>query len=477
MTAERMLTLLLRLVGGTMLLAFVAAALPLSTMAGIHSWLGLGELPSGAIVEYANRSLSLMYGLHGVVLLLLAQDVRRNAGLIRWVGVLHGVLAVTLLGIDLSAGMPWYWTALEGPTILPAALAMVWLARRVESRAGPRGSVAGATLAVLCAAVAPSISFGQEGSRSATSTPAEDELTLDHWFRFQSSPWLNLHHVLMQETESPAGPIRRPPRPTQLHRERWAPEEGEMLEAALDYYREHLAARDLLFDAGMVKLRDQLAGRGADDVPESSADLLEEHLAVLEDVLPAYLAHEWEDHERAAREAEARLRVAAAPMLDTLPARFAAAFDSAWPDRPIDVEWSVDAGWAGAYTTIDPPRIVVSCTDARHTGTLLVEILFHEAGHVLVGPVSRAIAAECERTGRAEPANFWHAVIFHTAGELVRDLVGEEHAPYAERFGLWNRPPMNAYRRVLDESWRPYLDGEGTMAGAVAAMLDALPSR
>ena len=36
---------------------------------------------------------------------------------ITFLGGLHLYFGVALLGVDLAAGMPWYWTAMEGPGI------------------------------------------------------------------------------------------------------------------------------------------------------------------------------------------------------------------------------------------------------------------------------------------------------------------------------------------------------------------------
>ena len=133
MSPERGLVWLLRALSAMMLLAFLAAVQPLSWMATTHEWLGLGTMPSGPIVEYSNRSLSLMYGLHGAVLGLLSRDVRRFASIIAAIGLLHAVLGIAMLAVDLSAGMPWWWTLGEGPMVVPVGLLIWWLANKVEA--------------------------------------------------------------------------------------------------------------------------------------------------------------------------------------------------------------------------------------------------------------------------------------------------------------------------------------------------------
>src|SRR5262245_27062262 len=54
--SEKALVLLLRIVGVPALFALVAVFMPVSWMAATHRWLGLGEMPTGPVVEYLARS-------------------------------------------------------------------------------------------------------------------------------------------------------------------------------------------------------------------------------------------------------------------------------------------------------------------------------------------------------------------------------------------------------------------------------------
>ena len=88
-------------------------------MSAAHSALGLGPLPDGPIVVYLARSASLLYAMHGAILLALATDVPRYRTLIAIVGLLTLAFGTGVTVIDACAGLPWYWTTLEGP---PTAL-------------------------------------------------------------------------------------------------------------------------------------------------------------------------------------------------------------------------------------------------------------------------------------------------------------------------------------------------------------------
>jgi hypothetical protein len=99
-------------------------------MAATHRWLGLGEeMPSGPVVEYLARSLSAFYALFSAICLLLASDLERYRPLVRFLGVLFALFGLVAFGIDLAAGMPWWWTAFEGPPGVPVGALLFFLVR------------------------------------------------------------------------------------------------------------------------------------------------------------------------------------------------------------------------------------------------------------------------------------------------------------------------------------------------------------
>jgi len=119
---------LLRIGGIATLSAFPAMVLPTAWMTGIHEALGLGRFPDAPLTQYLTRSIAGLYGFHGVLMLLVSTDTRRYAPIVLYLGAMNVVLGLTMLAIDLHAGMPWWWTAAEGPAI--AATGAVILATR-----------------------------------------------------------------------------------------------------------------------------------------------------------------------------------------------------------------------------------------------------------------------------------------------------------------------------------------------------------
>ena len=133
--AERLLAAFLRVGGTVCALAIVAVFMPREWMALCHERLGLDALPEAPIVEYLARSTSLFYAIFGVVLWLLARDVRRLGGTIAAVGMGIMGCGAILLTIDLRSGLPPWWIGLEGPFVVLIGVVMVALQRRARAAA------------------------------------------------------------------------------------------------------------------------------------------------------------------------------------------------------------------------------------------------------------------------------------------------------------------------------------------------------
>jgi len=135
MTAERLLAWLLRLGSCITLSAFLTALLPAETMAAVHRDLGMGELEVVPVVDYMARSLSMLYGFHGALLMLLSFHVQRLAPVIVFIGWMNVLFGAALLAIDLHAGLPAWWIAAEGPWVMAMGVLVLVLVRAARRRA------------------------------------------------------------------------------------------------------------------------------------------------------------------------------------------------------------------------------------------------------------------------------------------------------------------------------------------------------
>jgi hypothetical protein len=132
MNAERLLAILLKIIAAAATLAIVPVFMPHAWMDSCHRGLGLDELPETPIIVYLTRSLSAMYVFHAGLLWVVASDVRRYAAIVTYLALAFMAVGIVMLGIDVKAGLPWFWIAGEGPSTIVVGLAVLVLQRRMH---------------------------------------------------------------------------------------------------------------------------------------------------------------------------------------------------------------------------------------------------------------------------------------------------------------------------------------------------------
>jgi len=302
-------------------------------------------------------------------------------------------------------------------------------------------------------------------------------------FEFHSGLWLNLHHTLYRQVRQQ----RTPGATSSALITNLSPAEQKAWDAAIAFYAESYAEKDLLFSLEMVLVKNQLGDfETCEDLAglkkkTCDAGLPKRLTEALNAAAPVYRAHLWAEQDRANR----RWIAAVAPLVRrnglNLSHRLAEIYETDWPRERIRVDVTAYANSAGAYTTLDPLRITVASTDARNQGPEALEILFHEASHGISDNVQAAILRECRQRDKPVPRDLWHALLFYTTGEVIRPAVFSAdgsatkagYVPYAVREGLYKRGWQD-YLRVLTEYWQPYLDGNATFDDAIAHMVSAL---
>jgi hypothetical protein len=131
--SDKALAIFLRCLGVGSLFALVPVFMPFSWMVATHQWLGLGEMPTGPVVEYLARSVSAFYALSGALFLVVASDLERYRPIIRFLGVALALVGLILLGVDVGAGMPWWWSAFEGPAAIGIGALLFFLSRKADA--------------------------------------------------------------------------------------------------------------------------------------------------------------------------------------------------------------------------------------------------------------------------------------------------------------------------------------------------------
>jgi hypothetical protein len=272
-------------------------------------------------------------------------------------------------------------------------------------------------------------------------------------FEFHSNFWVNLHHFLYEQASA-----KEP-----------APSDSEPWQSAVAYYRAEIVKQDLLSDK-LFPINDALSKL------ESAKSLTDSHLppalaAVLEKAAPVYRARRWPEHNRV----NLAWIEAAMPLVAQYEAgmkkELSAAYATPWQSAPIRTDVAEYAGWAGAYTTVDPTHITISSTNTGNLGKASLETLFHEASHGMISKVSAALDAELNSRKQVfQKRGMWHTVLFYTVGEVTRRHL-DDYTPYAISHGLYDGSWKGALP-VLEKDWKPYLDGKIDLATAVRRLVD-----
>ena len=303
-------------------------------------------------------------------------------------------------------------------------------------------------------------------------------------FELHSGFWINLHHTLYGQARASRDGRGSPSSATGTTKR--TPNEEIAWDNAVAYYAENFVDKDLLFSTELILLKNQLGDfEQCDELSGSrkktcDAGLPPKLTQVLNAAAVVYRAHEWPEHDRANR----RWISAVSPLVREkgveVSQRLAEIYQTRWPKQRIRVDVSAYANYAGAYTTIDPLRIIISSTDPRNLGSSALEVLFHEASNGIAEPVQLAINRECRQRDKAIPRDLWHALVFYTTGEIIKPVMKSlngnangDYTPYAVREQLYKRG-WDDYLKLLERFWQPYLDGNVTFDNAIAHIVSAL---
>lgn len=325
--------------------------------------------------------------------------------------------------------------------------------------------------------------------------PSNDHLVSTSRFTFHSNLWVNLHHFLYQWARREAAlPAQRWPPvvdvPERDSGAALAPQYQGTWQATLDLYQRQVLIRDLTGDRILRVLRHRLTR--LDRIEEAAPALVTDVVAALRAVIPVYRAHWWRLHDEANR----RWLTHVLPLLTDAEAwlamRLAQVYGGSWPAASLRVDVTVYASWQGAYTiyeTHEPTQITIASRDPAMQDGGALEILFHEASHVIAswrgpcggeGPLEEALAAAYRARRATPPGDLGHVIIFYSAGELTRQWLHESgrqagYKPYAERLGLYARSlSWQRYRQALATHWQPYLDGTLDRSTALQRLVEEL---
>jgi len=299
-------------------------------------------------------------------------------------------------------------------------------------------------------------------------------------FTFETDElWLNLHHFLyvlgraeakLPDATEPS--VAAAPGDAQRGLQSLTPQEREVWAEAVRAYAAG-PSRQAALDDPLPAIARTLAG--LDDAPTLAGATLDGALlATLERAAPIYRKAWWPEHlaaNRAWRSATQTLIDRHGPMVVGFVTR---AYGLPWAAGGRAVHVASYANFGGAYSSGRTGILVVSSLSELNAGLRALECIVHESMHQWDGQTFAALRA----AGTAElvPRDLTHAMIFYTAGEAVRRL-DANYVPTADAYAIWAKRlsgaalPADRLKPVLEEVWKPWLDGRGTRDAALAALL------
>jgi hypothetical protein len=303
-------------------------------------------------------------------------------------------------------------------------------------------------------------------------TPAPPR-TSQPLFSIHSGIWINLHHFLYYQGLLKAHSGGRSSRNTDpkdtAQLDNLNPTERERWQKAIDYYAKNLVGKDLLFDTIMVNAKNYLEDQ--EGQPQlTGAALPAEWRNILNELKTSYLQHFWAKqnaiNQRWIQQTKPLLQKYSAALASEL----AKYYLSPWPKDSIRLDVTNYASWSAAYTSLYPNRITISSADSANQGPAALEVVFHEASHIIIDSLSNQIDTIAKRDHRVLPNTaLWHALLFYTTGAIVKRTLGA-YTPYAYQNGLWKRAwPM--YIDALEKDWQPYLDDHASLETALTSLI------
>ncbi len=159
--------------------------------------------------------------------------------------------------------------------------------------------------------------------------------------------------------------------------------------------------------------------------------------------------------------------------------RLEALYQKPWDGLPIPVDIVETVNWSGANTIYRDPAGGHLLISNSYQGLAALEIVFHEASHLLMGrgdPLRHALDEASSALDLPLPGDLWHVVLFYTTGEAVRRILDDagksEYTPII--YEIFERSKWGRYRDAIESTWPAYMDGGRTFPEAAADLIQAI---
>jgi hypothetical protein len=250
---------------------------------------------------------------------------------------------------------------------------------------------------------------------------------------------------------------------------------------AVDYYAEIIAPGQA-FDRQQIVPRLELLWRADDWARGDERTSIVIARSFRSAAEPAYQRCRWPEQDARNRAWIEALRPALARYEDVLARRLVELYGADWQALPIPVDVMETVSWAGAdsiLTRPPPGHVRASSTRAEfQTPAAALEVVFHEASHLLMNdgsPLFAALGAAERAAEQPAPPDLWHAVLFYMTGETVRRVLEDAGEPrYTPLLSTLNI--FADVREPIASAWSRYLDGERSLTEAATQLLETFDS-
>ena len=305
------------------------------------------------------------------------------------------------------------------------------------------------------------------------------------YFQFTTDDfWLNLHHYLYVLGRAHSGApdstevaVATAPDDEKQRLALLTDEERRSWAAAVDAYSKGLSRQASVFQLPLAAMTTNLAKAG--DVKEFPASTIAAtDRATLEMAAPIYRKAWWPAHRAMNERYVADLQRTIDRDGPAIVRFLSRAYGIEWPSRPYPTHVVKYAMWAGAFSFTGRMMILSSNPNTGNVGFTPLESVFHEAMHQWDNDWAAVLRTQATARGVTVPQDLSHALIFYTVGDAVRRL-HPEHVPMVDALDVWpktlsgSRLPAKRLQPIIQEIWKPYLDGRGNRDETVAALVAA----
>lgn len=246
------------------------------------------------------------------------------------------------------------------------------------------------------------------------------------------------------------------------------PKDLSILNAVVEFYKDSLTGRDVLFDSLMRDISDKLTEGTLPKHPLQIKTL--EQVKIFQ---PTFNKLYWKEIEadnktwiNANKEQLIKQEGGIVPELERI-------YQTTLPtSSKVIVDLTCYATWAGAFSFNDHfCHIVFASAHGSNKGDLATEVVFHETSHFLVDKVSEKFAALSKGKDIKKSINLWHNIIFYTTGLVLEKYYAKEGKmffPYYVQMKFEDKfPDFKISVEAFKQYWDPYVNGQVNMDEAL----------